>query len=343
METSSSDLDFRAVAGGMLVGFFVLPLVPGENGVPKREPPAYSPDKYRIDFATGRVKKATESEWNAAKSYVVFRDSAWRKYDTTPEGRLRYEGKLFSRNGTQWPRWAAPGRVSVNGGSLAVYGWDGEIRIASEYDLLFKQNRIKGTYYVDIYDGNSGARALYLSGSFDGVPPDDLFGRSAWISTHYYFLPLDTQNMNRFVLCDAKPSGAPFALTAEAPIEPGGSQLARIAELSDAQIGSLVVITVPVAVQMEGGFHLSMDLVGRNGKVAKSLTAGHLKTGNQKLVLYFNAADLIALGVGGPYTEANARLLYDSLPGSTLVAQIDRAGVTRAYTLDSFTRSLDLK
>jgi hypothetical protein len=64
------------------------------------------------------------------------------------------------------------------------------------------QNHIEGHYYAEIYDTGTAALVLSLSGHFHGVDPLDLFRRSAWISTRYYVLPLDSDSLDRFVLCD---------------------------------------------------------------------------------------------------------------------------------------------
>jgi hypothetical protein len=60
-----------------------------------------------------------------------------------------------------------------------------------------------------MYAAASATLALSLSGQFQGVEPRDLFSRSAWGSSRYYVLPLDTVNMNRFVLCDVQQASAP--------------------------------------------------------------------------------------------------------------------------------------
>ncbi len=131
-----SDWDFRAVEGGVLVGFFTLPPSPYPAGAPKREAAIYSSGKYLIQLPSGRVQTATESQWNTAPAYVVFRDSARWGPSTTPDGHLHYQDKQLSRGGAQWPRWAEPARSSSDGSYLAVHGWDGVIQIASELALF---------------------------------------------------------------------------------------------------------------------------------------------------------------------------------------------------------------
>lgn len=126
-----------------------------------------------------------------------------------PEKHLIYKGKEFVRRGTQWPLYSEDAaRLSPEGGFLAVNSWDGEMKICPELALGCR-DRIQGNYYVEIYDAASATLALSPSGQFQGVEPLDLFSRSAWASNRYYVLPLDTANMNRFVLCDLQHASAP--------------------------------------------------------------------------------------------------------------------------------------
>jgi hypothetical protein len=196
----TADLDFRAVDGGMLVGLFGLP------GLPKGGPAVYSPARYWIDLATGRVRKASEGDWMDADPYFILRDSTLQEdREMRPDGRLVYRDKEFSRKGVHWPltsRHAA--RVSPDGAFLAVNGWDGDVNAGGDLADIFNGGHIEGNYYVEIYDVGSATLALSLTGRFKGIDPGDFFQLSAWISKRYYLLPLNTLNLNRFVLCDVQ-------------------------------------------------------------------------------------------------------------------------------------------
>jgi hypothetical protein len=191
---SMSDLDIRAVDGGVLVGVFVLPNDPDPG------PKAYSPSKYRVDLATGQVRNATENEWAGMQPSSMYRRSM------QPGNRaIVYEGKQFVRRGTQWPiRPEHAARLSPDGTFLVVNSWDGEMKLCPELLPLGCQTRIQGTYYVDIYDAESATLALSLEGQFQGFDPSDLFWRSAWASKDFYVLPLDSVKLNRFVFCDIR-------------------------------------------------------------------------------------------------------------------------------------------
>jgi hypothetical protein len=189
---ATSDLGFReAQGGGLLVSLFVT-----FPGILRDLPPMYSRARYRIDLGTGRAQAASESEWGSAKPYSTLRSSTRRAgIVTKPEDHLVYKGRDFSRRGTHWPLLSeSAARLSPDGALLAVYGWDGVITRGPK----------DGNYYVDIYRTADGTLAMSLNGHFQGVDPYLSFWVSAWISKSYYVLPLDTENMNRFVLCDVQ-------------------------------------------------------------------------------------------------------------------------------------------
>jgi hypothetical protein len=89
----TSDLDFRSGDGGVLVGLIALPSYPNPG------PRLYSPAKYRIDLATGRVRNATENEWvgHSPPRQDLFRRSAWssRQYYFLPLDTVRMDRFVF--------------------------------------------------------------------------------------------------------------------------------------------------------------------------------------------------------------------------------------------------------
>ncbi|HEY3936472.1 MAG TPA: hypothetical protein VGL97_03540 [Bryobacteraceae bacterium] len=97
------------------------------------------------------------------------------------------------------------GRISQDGSFLAVNSWDGIIAISEP--LMFGRRQFDGHYYVDIYNVDSGQKALAVSGEFHGVDPHIFFEKSAWISKYYFVLPLDGELVHRrFIICDVEVS-----------------------------------------------------------------------------------------------------------------------------------------
>jgi hypothetical protein len=200
-EIRLSGLDFRAEGtGALLVGLFVTPL-----GVNKTLPPIYSPAKHRLDLSTGKVQQAQDGEWESSTALSPYRDSTVRAIDMKPEYKLIYNGKEFPKRGAQWPlRAESAARLSPDGNFLTINSWDGSMQACPSLPLteFLCREQIEGLYYFDIYNTRSAAPVLLLSGKFHRLNPDDLFERSTWISGRYYVLPLDSDKMARFVVCD---------------------------------------------------------------------------------------------------------------------------------------------
>jgi hypothetical protein len=192
---AGSELAFRAHDNGMLVGL----------SFPEVEFRVYSPSKYAVDLRTGKIRKASEEEWQSAEQYRSVRDwKALPGITTQPNERLNYRGKEFRKRGAKWPDGTEEAsRLSGDGNKLAVYSWDGVDYPGGDLASLDRA-RIKGNYYVDVYDTASGLVLFSLDGRFRGIAPWKLFRGSAWITDRIYVLPLDGNRMNRFVLCDLK-------------------------------------------------------------------------------------------------------------------------------------------
>ncbi len=193
-DEATCEFDFRETDGGALVGTYCRHF--------ERDPKIYSPSKYAFYFGTGRVRKATDREWEHADPYLNFRDSAFTDArNTTHELRLAYKGKELPKTGSKWPLdTMTSSRLSTAGDYVAVNSWDGTI--AHPEPLMFGRSDLNGHYYVDIYNVASGQRVLAISGEFHGVDPYDMFHHSAWISKRYFILPLDEgRPMRQFVIC----------------------------------------------------------------------------------------------------------------------------------------------
>jgi len=73
--------------------------------------------------------------------------------------------------------------------------------------------------------------------------------------------------------------------------------------------------------------------VASNGHTTQASVAGDLQAGAQQLVLKYPVILLATLGVDGPYTEANARLIFDAPTGEKMADFEASVGSTQAYAL----------
>jgi len=196
--TADCEYDFRSSEDGFLVGLHCRPEF--------KDNQLYSPSKYAVSFGSGRVRKATDSEWNLAGPYLAFRLSTQEHWPIENYKPLVYRGRVFRKSGLTWPGESdirLCSRLSPEGDFLAVNSWDGTIQFGGGlFDLSIHQY-VDGFYYVDIYNSDSARRVLLIQGHFHDVDPTDMFRKSAWISKRYFVLPLDFENkMRNFVICD---------------------------------------------------------------------------------------------------------------------------------------------
>jgi hypothetical protein len=204
---SVADWDFRSLDGGVLIGLSI-----HLDQYPPPWPVLYSPDRYAADLTTGRVRKASETEWRGAEPWVSFRKSALRSGLVMKEkDRLAYKGREYPHTGIKWPTVsedASP--VSKTENYLAVNSWDGEEGGGGDLPSFGSGGRTRGHYFVDVYDTNSGSLLLSVKGHFHDFTalPNDLFRSSAWISTRYYMLPLNSEHLNKLLICDASKAAA---------------------------------------------------------------------------------------------------------------------------------------
>ncbi len=207
------DYDFRSLDGGLLVGLWCHRFDPN--------PRIYSPTKYAVLFGSGKVRNATDQEWDQADPYLNFRVTANNPgRGLKPDQKLFYLGKDFPKTGSKWPLSMEISRVSQDGSFLAVNSWDGIVEGCDLNELCWGET-IRGRYFVDIYNVTSVQLVLHIGGEFHGIDPDSMFRDSAWISKSYFVLPLDWENRFRqFIVCDVRRAAAELDLRPNAGGKP---------------------------------------------------------------------------------------------------------------------------
>lgn len=125
------DYDFRSsTEGALVVSAYCRP--------GRFDKPVYSPNKYVVSFGSGRIRRATEDEWNHADPYLAFRVSSLKTNRRIENYEpLVYQGKQFPKGGLTWPLdRQSSSRLSQDGSFLAVNSWDGTVS-RNGYDLPF--------------------------------------------------------------------------------------------------------------------------------------------------------------------------------------------------------------
>ena len=137
-------------------------------------------------------------------------------------------------------------------------------------------------------------------------------------------------------------AGLPFVRTASTTfhvITPAG-QLGAFSDTlgTDPFSGQIlgVNITASVNILTAGQYQLTMQLTSSNGHTVQGSGSAQLGAGSGQIVVTFTASQLLTLGVNGPYTMANARLILATPTDSIFADYKDPAGTTQAYVLNSF-------
>jgi hypothetical protein len=174
-------------------------------------------EKYAVDLSRqGATRRIDEETWLTApqlprtgletpQNVILPRDS---------ESSIRYKGSLLARSGPAWHgvgATAVPTFLSESTNRATVNSWDGEEIVYSFLDPTsgFKRNKVKGRYWIDLYDATLGARLLQIQGAFRGVGPRQFQGEAAWYSDRYYVMPLGGTlglglqvGLKRLLICD---------------------------------------------------------------------------------------------------------------------------------------------
>ncbi len=171
-------------------------------------------EKYAVDLSRpNSVRRIDEKAWEAAPPLPRATEGGYFPRADQSGVQVR-GGPILERSG---PKWTGIGQYQPVKTSLswtmnraAVNSWDGYDITYSILDptALFKRNRIKGQYWVDIYDAAAGRSLVKIQGSFKEAGPYDFQGQAAWYSDRYYVLPLGPDvplgelGMRRLLICD---------------------------------------------------------------------------------------------------------------------------------------------
>lgn len=171
-----------------------------------------APEKYTVDLSGRKgVRRISDAEWQSA----VKLPRADGGVEPQPAERgVRYNGgPLLEKSG---PRWTGAGSgpigsfFSLTRNRTAVNSWDGFDITYSFLDLSSagKHNKVKGRYWVDIYETKSARALVRVEGTFNGAEPIYFQGQAHWYADRYYVLPVGRTtgtgsfSLRRLLICD---------------------------------------------------------------------------------------------------------------------------------------------
>lgn len=218
--SSLGHFEFRSVEGvedEVLVSAFVVGEIDGQRH------PSRSYYAFRLN-QRGKARPIDFDEWNRGSPLAQIRHAGPGPSPAAPvtdfrltESGLVHKEKVLRKSGPKWSLISStPIRVSFGGRYVALFSYDGNVDADDPFDFslgaLLRGNPIKGSYFVDVYNTESGRRPVAIRGSFQGSPAHDIQETSFWLKRHHYVLPLSIHGMNKILVCDvsaADPANQP--------------------------------------------------------------------------------------------------------------------------------------
>ncbi len=171
-------------------------------------------EKYAVDLSQpNRVRRIDEKTWLSGT--LIFNILNKHTLPSSPQAPGIIErGRVLARSG---PKWSGVGagpvdaRFNEDMTKIAVNSWDG---FDIEYNpldptVLFQSDKVRGNFWIDIYDIDSGERLLQIMGSFKKVGPRGFQWLSSWHGTRYFVVPVgggylgEMSDWRRLLVCDA--------------------------------------------------------------------------------------------------------------------------------------------
>lgn len=177
-----------------------------------------APQKYSVDLSHSyRVRRISDAAWEAAPPLP------WSSGGIQPlagQNGVQYRGPVLERSAPKWAGegYSQPIRAPLNSSMnrMAVNSWDGinEVHSFMNPASFGLRDKVKGQYWIDIYDTASGERLVKIEGSFKGVGPYVFQGHEAWYGDRYFVMPLGrgldgsaSMSLQRLLICDVNSAG----------------------------------------------------------------------------------------------------------------------------------------
>jgi hypothetical protein len=164
----------------------------------------YSPNKFSVNLGTGRVRDATQAEWDSgAVVPQITQPKGVFLPPKTDEGVL-FRDRLFQKSGPQWPLITFEyARISPNEDWIAVQSWEG--RDYANGDIIAPRGG-HGKFFIDLYDVSSGRKTVAIAGKErDTLEADGPLGLTFWLESRYFIVQLGS-HLERMLVCEV-PTG----------------------------------------------------------------------------------------------------------------------------------------
>ena len=172
-----------------------------------------SQQKYAVDLRhPDKIRRVDEKTWDDAP-VLPWSVASLRPPKNFAERAVQYKGRFLERSGSNWAGegdGAFDASLSKSMTRAAVNSWDGISIVNSVLDpaSFGKRDKIKGQYWIDLYDMTSGQRLLLIQGAFSKIRPMAFQAEAAWYGDRFYILSLGSSlglgelGMQRLPICD---------------------------------------------------------------------------------------------------------------------------------------------
>ena len=166
----------------------------------------YTANIYGADFSDPKAiaQPATEEEWKTATVVSIPRDTS-TSGARVKDRRSKYaelEGRQFMRSGDAW----GSARLSPGRAVLVVESWSGTLTRCGGSDVpggltpCVDFGGSRGKLFFDVYNADTGKKAITLTAKFTHILPEEAFGKTAWVTERYFIIPLD-EKRERCLVC----------------------------------------------------------------------------------------------------------------------------------------------
>ena len=168
-------------------------------------PRDYSPNKFWVNFRSGKVRDATQAEWNSGVAVPPDRSTKGPFFRPQANEPISFEGKLFRKSGPKWP--IVPALVSPDRRWIAVQSWDGKDYTDQGINIRFLPELWEhGRFFIDLYDVSSGRKLAAIAGTERGLLRADGALQTYWLKSRYFIFQLGS-HLERMLVCEVPTDG----------------------------------------------------------------------------------------------------------------------------------------
>ncbi len=187
------DYEFR-VPGVLGTRFFA-------RGVDKQVKKSYTINIYEADLSD--PQPASEDAWNSATPLSLV-----RRWDgiTRPSRNPKYvefSGLRFTSSGDHWDG----SLISPDRAILLSESWSGTLGpggvsdVPGDFSISLKFGNAHGNLFFDVFSTDTGKKLIALRAHFASILPEEVFGKTGWVTERYFIVPLD-ERREHCLICD---------------------------------------------------------------------------------------------------------------------------------------------